>query len=54
MIIHEKKVVYLLIFCLFNFSSVISADEKKLKIKIQNLMCLLECLILVIMAKDQL
>ena len=50
-----KKVVYFLIFCLFNFSSVISMlMKKKLKIKIQNLMCLLECLILVIMVKDQL
>jgi len=29
----KKKVVYLLIFCLFNFSSVISADEKKIKNK---------------------
>ena len=26
----KKKVVYFLIFCLFNFSSVISADEKKI------------------------
>ena len=29
----KKKVVYFLIFCLFNFSSVISADEKKIKSK---------------------
>ena len=29
----KKKVVYLLIFCLFNFSSVISADEKKIENK---------------------
>ena len=29
----KKKVVYFLIFCLFNFSSVISADEKKIENK---------------------
>ena len=29
----KKKVVYLLIFCLFNFSSITSADEKKFKNK---------------------
>ena len=29
----KKKVVYLLIFCLFNFSSISFADEKKFKNK---------------------
>ena len=49
----KKKAVYLLIFCLFNFSSITSADEKKFKNKNTEFNVLLECLTLVITVKDQ-